>query len=70
MARHSDAERSISGTRVSRQLETRQPNFWIARAVTPLSNTVFPIVFGALMWGGLWLRDRRIRNLLPVIREA
>jgi hypothetical protein len=37
------------------------------RAVTPLFNTVFPIMFGVLMWGGLWLRDSRIRNLLPLI---
>ena len=35
------------------------------RAVMPLFNIVFPIVFGALMWSGLWLRDSRVRNLLP-----
>ncbi len=40
------------------------------RAVTPLFNTVFPVVFGALMWGGLWLRDGRIRNVLPRVRKA
>lgn len=38
------------------------------RAATPLFNTVFPIVFGALVWSGLWLRDTRLRTLLPVVR--
>jgi hypothetical protein len=23
-------------------------------------------VLGALLWGGLWLRDRRLRELLPL----
>lgn len=27
---------------------------------------IFPAVFGALLWGGLWLRDRRLQNLLPL----
>ena len=27
-------------------------------------NVVFPVIFGALVWGGLWLRDIRARNLL------
>src|ERR1700719_382446 len=35
------------------------------RAGQPLFNIVFPIVFGALLWGGLWLRDQRLRVLLP-----
>ena len=30
------------------------------------SNFVFPVIFGALLWGGLWLRDGRVRDLLPV----
>lgn len=25
----------------------------------------FPVVFGILLWGGLWLRDNRLRALLP-----
>jgi hypothetical protein len=29
-------------------------------------NVVFPLIFGLLVWGGLWLRDDRLRNLLPV----
>ncbi len=36
------------------------------RAQTDLFNVVFPIVFGVLAWGGLWLRDRRVRELLPL----
>jgi hypothetical protein len=27
-------------------------------------NVVFPVIFGALVWSGLWLRDLRVRNLL------
>jgi hypothetical protein len=26
---------------------------------------VFPVIFGALLWGGLVLRDPRLRSLLP-----
>lgn len=29
------------------------------------SHTLFTVYFGILMWGGLWLRDERIRNLIP-----
>lgn len=34
------------------------------RAVQGLFNTMFPLVFGVLVWVGLWLRDSRLRNLL------
>lgn len=35
------------------------------RAESPLfSHTLFPIYIAALLWGGLWLRDRRTRALL------
>ena len=27
-------------------------------------NVMFPVMFGVLTWGGLWLRDIRVRNLL------
>jgi hypothetical protein len=27
-------------------------------------NVVFPVIFGVLLWGGLWLRDLRVRTLL------
>jgi hypothetical protein len=29
-------------------------------------NIVFPVIIGALLWGGLWLRDRRLQTLLPL----
>jgi hypothetical protein len=29
-----------------------------------LSHTLFPIYVAVLIWGGLWLRDRRVRALL------
>jgi hypothetical protein len=28
------------------------------------SHTLFPVYFGILIWGGLWLRDLRIRAAL------
>jgi hypothetical protein len=31
-----------------------------------LSHTLFPIYLAAMVWGGLYLRDRRVRQLLPV----
>jgi DoxX-like protein len=29
-----------------------------------LSHTLFPVYVAVLVWGGLWLRDRRVRALL------
>lgn len=29
------------------------------------SHVLFPVYIAALLWGGLWLRDRRLRALLP-----
>jgi hypothetical protein len=29
-----------------------------------LTHTLFPIYVAALIWGGLWLRDRRVRTML------
>ena len=26
---------------------------------------LFPVIFGVLLWGGIWLRDERLRGLLP-----
>ena len=37
------------------------------RADMPLvTNTMFGVYLGALVWGGLWLRDPRVRALLPM----
>jgi hypothetical protein len=40
------------------------------RAGDPILNIYFPIVFGVLLWGGLWLRDGRLRALLPLKHET
>ncbi len=32
----------------------------------PVFNILFPVVFGCFVWGGLWLRDERVRRLLPL----
>lgn len=29
-----------------------------------MSHTLFPIYVAAMLWGGLWLRDRRVKALL------
>lgn len=31
-----------------------------------LTHTLFPIYVGALLWGGLYLRERRLRALVPL----
>jgi len=36
------------------------------RVGDPLSNILAPILLGALIWGGLYLRDPRLRALLPL----
>ena len=30
------------------------------------SHILFPVYVALLLWGGLWLRDRRLRALLPI----
>ena len=38
-----------------------------ARIGDPLfSHTLFGVYLGIALWGGLWLRDARVRSLLPV----
>jgi len=34
------------------------------RVSAPLFNIVFPVVFAAILWGGLWLRDERVKVLV------
>ncbi len=36
------------------------------RSGAPLFSLIFPIMIGALIWGGLFLRDARLRELLPL----
>ena len=38
----------------------------IATHVRLEENFVFIVILGMLVWGGLWLRDRRIRSLIPL----
>jgi len=39
------------------------------RIGSPLfSHTLFGVYIGILVWGGLWLRDSRVRALLPLRR--
>ena len=33
------------------------------------THALFPVYFGLLTWGGLYLRDGRLRALLPLLRE-
>jgi len=38
------------------------------RVSNPLfSHVLFPVYVAALLWGGLWLRDARVRALLPLV---
>jgi len=32
------------------------------------SHTLFGLYLGLMVWGGLWLRDRRLRPLIPLRR--
>jgi DoxX-like family len=33
-----------------------------------LSHTLFPIYIAVILWGGLYLRERRLRGLVPIRR--
>jgi len=35
-----------------------------------LSTALFPVYMGILLWGGIYLRDRRLRSLIPFRRDA
>jgi hypothetical protein len=35
------------------------------RVLDPVFDTIFPIIIGALAWGGLYLMDPRLRALVP-----
>jgi hypothetical protein len=40
------------------------------RVGAPVFNVVFPVILSALLWGGLWLRDLRVRELLPLREQS
>ena len=33
------------------------------------SNVLFPVYFALVLWGGLYLRDKRLRALIPLRRS-
>ena len=37
------------------------------RIHAPLFDICFAVVFAAFIWGGLWLRNQRLRTILPVL---
>jgi hypothetical protein len=40
------------------------------RAGMPLFNDLFPLLLALVLWGGLWLRDARLRSVLPLLGKA
>ena len=38
------------------------------RAGSPLFETLFPVIFGLVIWGGIYLRDARLRGVFPIRR--
>jgi hypothetical protein len=40
------------------------------RAGSPVFETLFPIIFGVLAWLGIYLREQRLRALLPLRNTA
>jgi hypothetical protein len=40
------------------------------RVSAPSFNILFPVLFGAFVWGGLTLRKANVRSLLPLMRYA
>ncbi len=32
----------------------------------PMFSIIFPVIIGVLVWGGLYLRDERLRALIPL----
>jgi hypothetical protein len=39
------------------------------RIGAPLFETLFPVIFGALVWAGIFLREDRLRTLIPLRRQ-
>ena len=40
------------------------------RVSAGLFSIAFAIIFGILVWGGLYLRDLRLRRLIPLLQEG
>jgi hypothetical protein len=41
----------------------------MVRAMQPGHPYLFPVVFGVLVWAGLFLRDEKLRGLIPLRKE-
>jgi hypothetical protein len=41
----------------------------MVRAMQPGHPYFFPVIFGVLVWAGLFLRDNRLRTLIPFRKE-
>jgi hypothetical protein len=39
------------------------------RTGQPLFNISFPLIFAVILWGGLWLRNLRLRTLVPLAQS-
>jgi hypothetical protein len=40
------------------------------RVGADLFPIIFPLIVGAMLWGGLFLRDQRVRSLIPLVSEG
>ena len=40
------------------------------RAEQPTFNIIFPVIFATIAWGGLWLRETRLEQMLPWKQSA
>ena len=40
------------------------------RVSDPVFDIIFPVIFGAVAWAGLYLRNPRLRELIPVERKT
>jgi hypothetical protein len=36
---------------------------------SPAFLILLPVLLGAMVWGGVWLRDERLRNLIPLYTD-
>jgi len=52
---------SLLGGAMATQIRVGNPLF---------SHILFSLYLAAFMWGGLWLRDARVRSLLPISRRS
>ncbi len=39
------------------------------RAGSPLFENLFPVIFGVVAWAGVYLRDRRVAELMPLVSK-